>query len=448
MGSMDYQDSDLAQQISPSSTYHERALITRRKTAAMTASKKDELELLARLQAQFGDMNVEGMFRDPDGSDVSDDESESSLEEPSAEELRAWQDAQFAKGKMRQDAKKSKNSVTDGNVRTSALQRRRHNKTTSQLTLMREDEKNEEADEWVKVTSTPNLGGKASVFFPTAIQGDAVDADEAVNPLLQKLVEGDPEVLGTKWARLYSSSEGDGLSFRYVCEKLRGYEGPTVLLIGGIPSASKLLGQIKNDDRVALGFFTTDSWIESTDYFGSDDCFLFSINRNDVQLLRPKSRSQSSSSALDKKYIYCNPSSLATSNKRMKDAPSRTNGSVHGMGIGGTASQPRLHISESLEECRALPYDQLFDDGDLLSGICSQSLYYFDVDCIEVWGVGGEEWIEDALQAHNKAKEMKAAGLEKARKVDKRQLLDAFENGLELGNLFGYRNLVSERCDC
>ena len=414
----------------------------------MSLSTKDELELLARLQAQFGDMNVEGMFRGPDGSDVSDDGSESSLEEPSAEELRAWQDAQFAKGKIILDAKKLMNSVADGNVRTSALQRRRHNKTTSQLTLMREDEKNEEADEWVKVTFTPNLGGKASVFFPTALQGDAVDAGEVVNPLLQKLVEGDPEVLGTKWARLYSSSEGDGLSFRNVRDKIRGYEGPTVLLIGGTPSASKLLGQIKNDDRVALGFFTTDAWIESTDYFGSDDCFLFSINRNDVQIIRPKSRSQSSTSTLSKKYMYCNPSSLATSNKRMKDAPSRTNGSVHGMGIGGTASQPRFHITESLEECRALPYDQLFDDGDLLSGKCSQSLYYFDVDCIEVWGVGGEDWIEDALQAQNKAKEMKTAGLEKARKVDKRQLLDAFENGLVLGNIFGYRDLVSERCDC
>jgi hypothetical protein len=99
------------------------------------------------------------------------------------------------------------------------------------------------------------------------------------------------------------------------------------------------------------------------------------------------------------------------------------------MGIGGTSSQPRLHITESLDECRALTYDQLFDDGDLLSGKCSQSLYYFDVDCIEIWGVGGEEWIADALQAQAKAKEMKAACFEKARKVDKRQLLDAFELG-------------------
>ena len=190
------------------------------------------------------------------------------------------------------------------------------------------------------MTSAPDLGGKASVFSPTALQVDSADVSEGVNPLLQKLVEGDPEVLGTKWARLYSSSEGDGLSFRNVCDKIQGYEGPTVLLIGGTPSASKFLGQIKNDDRVALGFFTTNSWIESTDYFGSDDCFLFLMDQNDVQLIRPKSRSRSSSSALNEKFMYCHPSSLATSNKRMKNTPSRTNGSVHGMGIGGTAAQP------------------------------------------------------------------------------------------------------------
>ncbi len=103
----------------------------------MSVSKEDELELLARLQAQFGDMNVEGMLRGPDGSDDSDDESESLLEEPTAEELRVWQEAQFAKGKMRHDAKKLMDSVADG----SALQRRRHNKSLLQLTLMHEDEK-------------------------------------------------------------------------------------------------------------------------------------------------------------------------------------------------------------------------------------------------------------------------------------------------------------------
>ena len=131
----------------------------------------------------------------------------------------------------------------------------------------------------------------------------------------------------------------------------------------------------------------------------------------------------------------------------MKDAPHRT-GSVHGMGIGGTTSQPRLHLTESLEECRALSYDLLFDDCDLLSGKCSHSLYYFDVDCIEIWGVGGEEWIADALQTQAKAKKMHAACLEMARRVDKRQLLDDLDNGLIFGNgdgLFGHRDLMNVR---
>ena len=426
------------------------------KSCTMSVSKEDELELLARLQAQFGDLDVTGFMQGNNSNYVpDDDESESSLEEPTAEELQAWQEAQFATGKTRQDAKKIRDSslTEDGNVHLmTALQRRRYYKTTK-----REDEKNDD-DGWVKVTSYPDLGGKSSVFFPTVLHDDVMDIDGdinldlagSVNPLLQKLVEGDPEILGTKWMRLYSSSDGDGLSFRNVCYKIRGYDGPTVLLIGGMPSASKVLGRIHDDDRVSLGFFTTDSWIESSDYFGaSGDCFLFSLDRDDVHFIRPKSMPQSSTSTLDRKYMYCHPSYIAASSKRVKDVPSRTNGSVHGMGIGGYVSQPRLHITESLEECRAMEYDHLFDDGCLLLGMCRNSLNYFDVDCIEIWGVGGDEWIADALQAQRSVKAVHAANLEKARKIDKRQLLDDFANGLVVGSsdLYRYHDLVSERCD-
>lgn len=421
---------------------------------AMSVSKEDELELLARLQAQFGDLDVTGFMQGNSNYVPDDDESESSLEEPTAEELQAWQEAQFATGKTRQDAKKIRDSslTEDGNVHLmTALQRRRYYKTTK-----REDDKND-VDGWVKVTSYPDLGGKSSVFFPTVLHDDVMDIDGDINldlagsvsPLLQKLVEGDPEILGTKWMRLYSSSDGDGLSFRNVCDKIRGYDGPTVLFIGGIPSASKVLGRIKDDDRVSLGFFTTDSWIESSEYVGSsDDCFLFSLDRDDVQFIRPKSVPQSSTSMLDRKYMYCYPSSIAASSKRVNDVPSRTNGSVHGMGIGGSVSQPRLHITESLEECRAMEYDHLFDDGCLL-GKCRNSLNYFDIDCIEIWGVGGDEWIADSLKAQRRIKAVHAANLEKARKIDKRQLLDDFANGLVVGNsdIFRYRDLVSEHCD-
>lgn len=414
-----------------------------------------EQELLARLQAQFGDIDVGGMLQvqGADGKCKCDgEESESSLEEPSAEELLAWQEAQYEKGKMKLETKKLMESGS-GNLHKSALQRRREKKTVSERTLMREYEENEEA-EWEHLAPTPDLGGATSIFFPTVLDGDADDTDlelaGGVNPLLQKLVEGDPEVLGTKWKRLFSSSEGDGLSFRNLYNKIKGYDGPTVLLVGGTPSASRCLSQVKHDDRVSLGFFTTDSWIESPNFFGSDDhCFMFSFDelKNDVQFIRPQ---PSSSNPGTKKYMYCHPSSLSATNKRRSNTSNTTNGSVHGIGIGGTASQPRMHLTESLEECRALAYDRLFDDGDLLVGKCNQSLYYFDVDCIEVWGVGGEEWISDALKAQAKQKAIRDANLEKSRKVDKRQFLDDFQNGFTCGDkpgLFGHRDLVEERCD-
>lgn len=430
---------------------------------ATATSSNEEAELLARLQNQFGDMDVTSFLEgnNTDSGCVEDDESsESSLEEPTPEELRAWQEAQFAKGRMKLEAKKIiEGSAGSRNVHKSALQRRRQNKTAQERTLMREYE-NEENDEWEHVDSMPDLGGVSSIFFPTVVDDDAGTLELAggVNPLLQAVAKGDPDVLGTKWSRLYSSSDGDGLSFRNLCDKLIGYDGPTVLLLGGSPSASKCLEQKHgyNNNRVSLGFFTTETWKYSEEYFGSDDdCFLFSLdhNTNNVKLIRPRSRSQTTSSnSSGSKALYCHPSSLVTSNRRRKNTnPNQTNGSVHGIGIGGTPSQPRVHITETLEECRALAHDMVFEDGDLLAGKCSQSLYYFDVDCIEVWGVGGEEWISDALNKQAQEKEMHAASLEKARKVDKRQFLDDFENGLTAGartpGLFAHRNLVEERCD-
>ena len=117
------------------------------KSRTMSVSKEDELELLARLQAQFGDLDVTGFMQGNSNYVPDDDESESSLEEPTAEELQAWQEAQFATGKTRQDAKKIRDSslTEDGNVHLmTALQRRRYYKTTK-----REDEKNDD-DGWVK----------------------------------------------------------------------------------------------------------------------------------------------------------------------------------------------------------------------------------------------------------------------------------------------------------
>ena len=387
----------------------------------MSINQEEEL-LLQRLQSQFGDLNVGDMIGVEGSSNVTDDDSsESSIEEPSPEELRVWQEAQYAKGKLKLETEKIIADTT-GNVHKSALQR----------------------ESWIKVKATAELDSP-STFFPTSnIDGDLQLVGD-VHPMLQQLVEGDPEVLGTKWTALFSSEGGDGLSFHNLLETIRFYDGPTIMLFGGIPSTSKSLGNNNSDNRVSLGFFTLDSWKESSEYHGSDDsCFLFALDyqNNTVKFVRPKSRSQSSSNAGTRKYMYCN-SSLQQQTK--KGANNNC-----GIRIGGIVSQPRLYISESLEECRALEYDdKLFEDGDLLLGKGKQSLNYFDIDCIEVFGVGGEAWINDALEKRSKAKQIHNASLEQARKVDKKQFLEHFKNDITAcdTNLFGHTAYIEERCD-
>jgi hypothetical protein len=71
-----------------------------------------------------------------------------------------------------------------------------------------------------------------------------------------------------------------------------------------------------------------------------------------------------------------------------------------------------------------------FESGDLLLGNGDDSLFYFDVDCLEVWGVGGDEWIQESLEAQRKGRELSEANLMRARKVDKKQFLDDFRLGL------------------
>jgi hypothetical protein len=395
---------------------------------------------MARLQNQFGDMNISTFFNNESTqAELSDDES--SLEEPTAEELARWQEAQFVKGRMEVEAKRmQKESTTTVDVHKAILQRRR-NKSPHERSLLRECEEND----WEKISSLPDLNGESSVFFP------ARQIDESgIQPLLHALAAADPEILSTRWKRLYSSSHGDGLSFRNLCERIRGYKGPTILMIGGEPSASKCVGSDTSSERIALGFFTTDYWIESPDSFGSDDCFLFSIDdtTNNLNILHPKSRSKDESTSMaslkPRTYLYCHPSSISKSKN-----PTTT---VFGIGIGGTPAQPRLHLTESLEECRCLPYDALFQDGDLLHGKCDSTLYYFDVDTMEIWGVGGLDWINDALSAQIKERTMRESALEKARRVDKRQMLEHFENAVSTvggGGLFGHQDFIDERdVDC
>merc|ERR1712194_95339 len=126
-----------------------------------------------------------------DGSDSE----ESSVIEPTLEEIQAWQETQFQKGKQRLEMKKR--------LEMSAVQRRRD--------LLKQQKMFDMEEDYQVVAALPQLE-ESSTFFPSR---DKEGNDFlGIHSMLQDLSKGDPEVLGTKWKRLYSSDHGDGLSFQ------------------------------------------------------------------------------------------------------------------------------------------------------------------------------------------------------------------------------------------
>ena len=355
-------------------------------------------------------------------------------------------------------------------------------------------------DSVVFVSSPSNLQQKASPVILSPTNGIPPPTKRFD---LHDLCQVMPEILGgdhglpnkggatsrKSWKRLYSSYEGDGLSLRALWYELRGYAGPTVLLLECIPS--KIYGprschQKNSNDPTSnksshsatstttVGFFTMDTWNEpspssisshKSTFFGkNDDCFLFGIDQDrqedgkevGVKVIRPRSRASSAAlgasgggpgspyhGSRDGGFMYY----------RNGKNGKATDGAIHGIGVGGNANQPRLHLTESLEGCRALPYDTMFEDGDILSPkttkvptttTCNDidqydtenvtdtfPLYYFDVVGMEVWGVGGRTWIEEALEARERVRVIAASQLRKRQTVkDKHVVYQDLKSGL------------------
>lgn len=384
-------------------------------------SAAEEQELVNRLKSQFGDLDLSQILGSQDN-----DSDDSSVEDPSPEELKAWQEEQFRKGQAILAEKRKQETK-------SALQRRRA-----------ELRKEKDEDDWEQVAALPDLQGQPSTFFPTCDgQGNEI---LGVHPLLQQLSEGDSEILGTAWVRLYSSAEGDGLSFYKLLETLRGYPGPTVMLIGAVPSSTKKMG-VSSSTKTTIGFYTTSPWVESTQFTGSSECLLFSMDDNQVHFFRPRNLKPNEK---EPHYMYCHPSTLNINGRRRAQKPNSTDGLVHGLGVGGTPLQPRLHLTETLEECRAMDYCRLFEEGDLLLGTAKDSLNYFDVDCLEVWAVGGMDWISESLQVRQAYRAVSDAATVKARKVDKQQFMQDLQGGIlsyKTNGIFSHAQYVTERCD-
>ena len=265
-----------------------------------------------------------------------------------------------------------------------------------------------------------------------------------------------------KWYRLYST-ETDGFAFLNMQKALAGYTGPTVMIVRPT-KASAISGNNESSSPGLFGFYTSSPWKESKTFYGSSDCFLFRADPT-WNVYRPKCFMQgwktdhtidntSISLPLRKQkmtenYMYFNPSAghvnLGTtggfgmsSSSGVGYRPAKS-GKPFGIAAGGTIDQPRFHITESFERCIASAgnmMDKTFESGPLLPGQWDK---YFNIDVLEVWGVGGEDIVCGATLAKEKYENIAEATRKKVQRVDRKQFVDDLKYGFVNNRLFEHR---------
>lgn len=199
---------------------------------------------------------------------------------------------------------------------------------------------------------------------------------------------------------------------------LLGYSGPTLMI-----------AQATNGGM--FGAFTASSWKESKDFYGNSDCFLYQLLPS-TAVYRPRGNGTN--------YMYCNSEARSRGYDQL----------AHGIGFGGDSLQPRLFISESFEGNLALSQDMTFEPGPLLPRTEDGSMNKktFEIDQLEVWGVGGDAVVAEALESRVKARAVKDANIKKARKVDKAAFLDDFRSGIIESKAFKHREQIQGRAEC
>lgn len=152
-------------------------------------------------------------------------------------------------------------------------------------------------------------------------------------------------------------------------------------------------------------------------YLGNSSSFLFTLIPN-LRIYRSKSPSNSC-------YQWLNTKSY---------------GHPHGIGFGGTPEGFRLFIPDTMEQCTAIGACPTFESGRFVEGD------KFDIDVMEIWGVGGDAMVKKGLNSQKKQREIKAENIEKARKCDKAAFLESdFDKEMFLGNTFGHQKEAKNR---
>jgi hypothetical protein len=141
-------------------------------------------------------------------------------------------------------------------------------------------------------------------------------------------------------------------------------------------------------------------------------------------------------------------------------------GMPHGLALGGSMESFRLFIPESFENCKAAESCLTFDGGKLITGeengksliddakdlksFFSSPLNKndFEIDVLEVWACGGDEFIQAGMSALAKDREIRDENIRRARKVDKAQFFNnAFDQEFLLSGTFQHRTQAAGRDD-
>ena len=236
------------------------------------------------------------------------------------------------------------------------------------------------------------------------------NASETVVPVQLALMD-----LAGPWRRIFCSEE-EGLSFRTFHEALTSFSGSTLILIQTV-------------DGEKLGYYSDVAWKSSPNWYtGEGESFLFRLHPFwNVY--------HSQFDGLPKKHHQF----LNTPVSNRKD-------SLVGLAIGGVAvDHPRLHITMSLERCKACSIGAVFDSGPLLA---NEEDHFFDVDILEVWSVRtDDESFQQAVQKGKVQADVKESRRKSSGTVDRKQFVDDFTSGAFMTNLFAHRDEARGRAE-
>lgn len=300
-----------------------------------------------------------------------------------------------------------------------------------------------------QVVDTRNV---TSTIFDSAIGGSGV-----LGHLAFGMACMDPN-LCQMWHRMYSS-EKDGFAFLNLQRAMTGYTGPTIMIVRPT-SATSYDGKAAETPGL-LGFYTCNEWKESKSFYGDSDCFLFRAEPT-WNVYRPRRFVQSwnrgvgggegttdtdaayppsllSAKKISDNYMYFHPSAGHVRHSVPAPLGKRTNSKSCGLVLGGTEDNPRFHLTESLEHCIASSgalKDLTFESGPLLPGQWDK---YYNVDILEVWGVGADDVIKKALVSRERHMDASDSAKKMAQRVDRKHFLEDFRSGLHLGQLYEHR---------